>query len=83
MGLGTDLGKGSIPSMFTYSYCSEVSKGETIYLSPAAVSAASPGLGGGPTEYKDTAAAPQPYLVHPAKSPGVFPTEEVVGKNAC
>lgn len=55
MGLVTDLDekRPDIPSTSTDSYCSGVSKGETIYLSPAAVPAASPEPGRGPKEHKD------------------------------
>lgn len=47
VGLVTDLHekRPGVRSTFTDSYCSEVSKGETVYLSPAAVSAASSELG--------------------------------------
>lgn len=68
-----------VHSTFIDSYCSEVSKGETIYLNPAADSAASSELGREPKEHQAT-----PDICglvnHLAKNLGVFSSKEVVAK---
>ena len=68
-----------VHSTFIDSYCSEVSKGETIYLNPAADSAANSELGQEPKEHQATPDI-SGLVNHPAKNSGVFSSREVVGK---
>lgn len=68
-----------VHSTFIDSYGSEVSKGETIYLNPAADSAASSELGREPKEHQATPDI-HGLVNHPAKNPGVFCSKEVVAK---